>query len=255
MHKIINSLRANLYSIFSYYIVFISVAIFIIMFFSTKLFAGIGFNYTDTINNVFIGPNNLSENFVMLMMWILLNIIIVIICCNFFYKELQMRGMYVITKLKSKVKYILSIILTNYILCILYYLIGFIVIFIMYKATSNCDSNYVLTNYSVIEVWFLLINQSFLLVNISMFVVLITKNHTNGFLATIIIMISSVLLGAQYPEIDKFLPASQGILIKHYLNGYSLIWSIIYLFIFSAIVIAMIYFIWKKRDLYNLINN
>jgi hypothetical protein len=210
------------------------------------------------LNIIFIGPRNLAEDLGQVFMYLFYQVPILVIMGNFLYKQINEHSTYLIPKLESKKKWYLCVITTNLITNLLYYGVGIGIVVLcdkLYLLTSGSEKalavgamKSIINTYSLSSVFILLITTSFLLTLIQNTFTLVFKDSNIAFITNMVLILFFIELGA-HNKLDKFLPPNQGILIKHYTSNFSILWSIVYIVIFSSILLFINFRIVMKNDL------
>ncbi|QAA32903.1 hypothetical protein [Clostridium manihotivorum] len=258
MRKFINMLKLNLCSIFSPKVIILCIAMFASMLFMTTGMYGSAFNSSSILNIIFVGPRDLAEDIGQVFMYLFYQVPILVMMGNFLYKQINEQSTYLIPKMESKKKWYLCVITTNLITNLLYYGVGVGIIVLCDKLYLLCSSSQkviavdimksIIDTYSFVSILILLVATSFLLTLIQNTLTLVFKDSNIAFITNMVLILFFIELGA-HNKLDKFLPPSQGILIKHYTSNFSILWSIVYIVIFSCILLFINFRIVMKNDL------
>lgn len=192
-------------------------------------------NLNEIIENIFRGPNSLLEMPIELLKWCFFQFFLLYIVLDFINKEFNLRNILTILKIGSRKLWINNLILSIFIACLLYFILGGIVISLL---NINILSNYIIWE-RLIKVILLLTITSFVPCLIGLILIYLSKSEAITF--TIIFMLSlfSIGLGSINVKLDKWFPFNQGILIKHYSSNFSFGWSYIY----SMVLISVLYLV------------
>lgn len=130
MKRYLRIIKNNILSVFS----IIALCFIIIIFAYTFLVKFNSFDdintFSEVINKIFCGPNSLRNNIIDVFTWSLYQFFIIYIIGNYFFKELNTRGIYTIMRLGSKKYWHISLQITCFLACIIYFVFAFFIIFI-----------------------------------------------------------------------------------------------------------------------------
>lgn len=251
MGKYLKIIKNNLQSIFS----ISNLCCMMIIFIYTFAVKYSSINNTDNFNiilkNIFIGPNNLSDNIFEFLIWILYQFFLIYMIGNYCFKEFDTRSIYTITRIGSKKYWNICIQITCFIVCLLYFIFGSIVAFI---CTMIVNKGIPLFNikeaFKIIE---LLSISTYYIITLYILIIIISKKHAESFLILVTIICLSLEFGQLF-KIDKYIPFNQGILSKHIISNFSYEWSFIFLTICIFINLMFINKELVKKDLLKFIH-
>jgi hypothetical protein len=207
-------------------------------------------NLSDYIKIIFHGPNTVSENVIELLIWSLYQFYLIYMAGDYLHKEFRIRKLYIISRIGSKFKWYIYTQLTMLGLCLLYYLIGIIVITI---SIFVLNKHVIIFNvYEILNMWLVISISSYFILTIYIIAFLLTKNNNVSFILIIILLYLSIEFGDIF-KIDKFLPMNQGILSKHLIENFGFVWSYIYLSLLIVINLFIIKHLILKNDLLSII--
>ncbi|GEM_PF-2375830 len=226
------------------------VIIYIFIFMMKKDSFGDVINLSDYIKIIFHGPNTVSENVIELLIWSLYQFYLIYMAGDYLHKEFRIRKLYIISRIGSKFKWYIYTQLTMLGLCLLYYLIGIIVITI---SIFVLNKHVIIFNvYEILNMWLVISISSYFILTIYIIAFLLTKNNNVSFILIIILLYLSIEFGDIF-KIDKFLPMNQGILSKHLIENFGFVWSYIYLSLLIVINLFIIKHLILKNDLLSII--
>lgn len=249
MKKVFKIITYNLKSTISL-ITFVNIIfIFIFIVISKSQYLESVTTLSEYIKFIFYGPNNLSDNMQELLNWSLYKFYFLYIIGNYIYNELKLRNIYTISRIGSKFKWLIFLLINILLISIFYYLIGMIigVIYIVHLNIPITANDI----FSILPMFFLIVLSNCLLSTIYLMFSLVSKNHSLSFILTIILLYSSLSLGSMF-NIDKYLPLNRSILYKHYTLNLNFKVSYSYLII---VILISIYVLIKYILKNNLTDN
>lgn len=223
------------------------------MFSINKLLATIGvyiiINYitlnlydTKSINDVikfsFYGVNNIIDMPIELLKWTLCQMLLIYFVLSFINDEFKRRRVIVVVKVGSRRAWINSLVVSTFIACAVYYIIGFLLLILFNFGYISSHINFA----ELMEVFILLVLSSFTICLIGFALCLFISSEAAIFTVVLFMYYFSIAIGSINISFDKYLIFNQGILAKHEFLAYSFQWSYNY----DAIIILLIYLFIKK---------
>lgn len=246
----------NIKNIFSIKIIILTILLFCILYhFQLPLLC----NSIDNISSVseiykicFYGTNTVTDNLQSFFAWILFEMFLLLILINYLFGEISGRNIYSISRLGSKNKWFLSTEITIIASCLIYFLIGFISIYICIIG----DGKEIFNNFGLVNILSMLLviclNNIFY-VHIYLIISFSIKHKDISIILLIILIVISIDLGNIF-NIDLYIPFTQSIMAKHDTKDISLFSSMLLLMISNVLAYIILYIKIIKNDLINLIN-
>jgi len=236
--KTLKLVKSNILSIIS-----IKTIIYVILIFIAINYINYGIysinNLDDVIKSSFYGVNKLSDSTVEIFKMLLINIFPIYITLNYFNVTIDNYNLFTLMRMDNKASWINSLFISTLIFCILYYVIGFIVLFIL-----NFKLMLVIFNFKYcFEVLILLVLSSFSICLVSMLLNSLIKNKSLIFSLIIFLYLLSIVMGDSISDSDKWLIFNQSMLVKYTYSCLTFYWA----YFFNIITSCTLCFFIKIR--------
>lgn len=241
MKKLNKIIVNNLIVIFNLRIVVSIILLYINVNFITKGLYNVK-NFNDLIKLSFYGTIDISELPIEMLKFTAIQMLIIYIVLNFISEEFGDRIKLNFLRVHSRKMYINSIIITIFVSCFIYFLLGFIVLGLLNLNLITTYMSFTL----IIKILFLLIISSFCICLVGFFIALLIKYEAVVF--TIVLLFYYIGISIK-SNLTKYIIFTQGILSKHYYHNISFKWSYCYCLIFSVILYLVLKSIFIRRDL------
>jgi general stress protein CsbA len=180
--------------------------------------------------------------------WLFHQVPIIVATGYFINIQFEERSIYFLPRVGNFHLFLNASISTCFILVIIYYAIGLTVTVLLICLFSgsfmNLDildvlkfSNEYPPNVLFIHQFFLMVLSTFLIIVLNTLFTVLTKHSIVAFIITMIMIFVSVVIGYFIPELNKWLPYTQGMLAKHDTHNFTFEWS--YIYVLSALMITL----------------
>ncbi|WP_102399413.1 hypothetical protein [Haloimpatiens massiliensis] len=241
MKKINKIIVNNLIAIFNLKIVVSIILLYINVNFITKGLYNIK-NFNELIKFSFYGTIGIGDLPIEMLKFTAIQMFIIYIALNFINEEFGERIKLNFLRVHSRKMYINSMIITIFVSCFIYFLLGLIVLGLLNLNLITTSVNFTL----IIKILFLLIISSFCICLVGFLIALIIKYESVVF--TIVLLFYYIGISIE-SNLTKYIIFTQGILSKHYYHNISFKWSYCYCLFFSVILSFVLKSIFIRRDL------
>lgn len=244
MKKYINIIWNDLQSIFSLKTISMSIFVFILVdIITTGLHKSNNLN--DLIKYSFYGTNDLTDEVIELLSWLLCQLFLVYTILNFINYELKKRITIVLLKTGSRTIWLRCMAISIFIYSALYFILGFAVLIILNLNLLSSPVNFV----NLFQTLLTLILTGFS-VCLSAFILSLLIESEPVILAVLMFLqFLCIAIGGKFKRLDKYFLFNQSILVKHYESNISFTWTYIYDIAFSLLFYFITCKLIKRRDL------
>ncbi|KYD28325.1 hypothetical protein EP10_001189 [Geobacillus icigianus] len=190
--------------------------------------------------------------------WLLHQTPIYIFSGNFLNKQLNENNLWILPRVGNFSLWLNGVISANFLFIVIYYSIGYFISILLSYVTNGeksiragLNGSSLLKTYPPLKLMFiqfvLLILLTFFVVLISHVVSILANNAIAGFSVSIMFIFISVGFLQSSPHVNKWMPFSQGVLVRRNLEFYSFAWSLMYYFFAIFIAILLFHYICYKR--------
>lgn len=199
--------------------------------------------FNELLNLSFYGVPKISELPIEFLKWSAIQFFILYIILKLFYTEVYEKLHMTLLRVSDKKTFINSLLVSMFCICILYYLIGFLVLisFNLKLLFTTINSIYLFK----IFLLYILFSYTFSLIGILMFFFIKNEN-----LVFTLIFFFTIISTSIEGNINKYLLISQGMLIKHISYNFNYVFSITLILVFLVITFYGIKSLFMGRDIY-----
>ncbi|OOM82423.1 hypothetical protein CLPUN_01250 [Clostridium puniceum] len=196
MNEFFRRLISNLKFTFFLKRIYLVVGIFILIFLLKLDYMFNCINSQEYINAMFFSPNTLTDNVLEVLIWSIYQFYLIYIIGDYIYKEFKMRNIYILCRIGSKRNYIVYLYLNILLICLLYYLMGISIFFILTVILNK--QTFVPNLFSTLDILFTLVISGCFLSTIYLIIFSSIKNHIMSFIFTIVYVYLGVIIKDNY---------------------------------------------------------